>query len=162
PRAPLPGRGADAPPGASPSRRPPPPPTLQRPAQRAARRPPGGRGWPRRALRRTRALRRAPAGAGLRLGPLFALAALATALLAGPRVGVAAGAILALTPGFVRFANTLLLDPTMLLAALLGLLAAVRAWEHGGTGLWRAGAWFGVAFLAKGALALVAAAILPA
>src|SRR5207244_558925 len=50
----------------------------------------------------------------------------------------------------------------MLLAALLGLLAAVRAWEHGGTGLWRAGAWFGVAFLAKGALALVAAAILPA
>jgi len=82
--------------------------------------------------------------------------------LAGPRVGVAAGAILALTPGFVRFANTLLLDPMMLLAALLGLLAVARAWERGGTGLWWAGAWFGVAFLAKGALALVAAAILPA
>jgi len=182
-------------------------------------------------------LRRAPDGAGLRLGPIFALAALATALLAGRLaggdlvgdpviyaalakamlrrgdwgtlylggqpffekpplvvwltalsfgtfgvatwsarlvgavpgvlsclvlVGVAAGAILALTPGFVRFANTLLLDPMMLLAALLGLLAVARAWERGGTGLWWAGAWFGVAFLAKGALALVAAAILPA
>src|SRR2546426_3604693 len=49
----------------------------------------------------------------------------------------------------------------MLLAALLALLAMARAWEGGGTGLWRAGAWLGVAFLAKGALALVAAAILP-
>jgi len=83
------------------------------------------------------------------------------AFLAGPCVGLAAGAILALTPGFVRFANTLLLDPAMLLAALLALLAVARTWERGGTGLWRAGAWLGVAFLAKGALALVAAAILP-
>ena len=82
-------------------------------------------------------------------------------VLAGPEVGVAAGAILALTPGFVRFSSTLLLDPTMLLAALFGLLAVARTWEHGGTGLWRAGAWFGVAFLAKGAQALPAAAILP-
>src|SRR5213595_1422853 len=72
-------------------------------------------------------------------------------LLAGPDVGLAAGAILALTPGFVRFASTLLLDPMMLLAALLALLAMARAWERGGRGLWRAGAWLGVAFLAKGA-----------
>src|SRR5439155_210530 len=79
-------------------------------------------------------------------------------LLAGPDVGLAAGAILALTPGFVRFASTLLLDPMMLLAALLALLAMARAWERGGRGLWRAGAWLGVAFLAKGALALIAVA----
>ena len=82
-------------------------------------------------------------------------------LLAGPDVGLAAGAILALTPGFVRFASTLLLDPMMLLAALLALLAMARAWERGGRGLWRAGAWLGVAFLAKGALALIAVPILP-
>ena len=82
-------------------------------------------------------------------------------VLAGPEVGIAAGAVLALTPGFVRFSSTLLLDPTMLLAALLGLLCVAQTWEHGGAGLWRAGAWFGVAFLAKGALALTAAAIVP-
>src|SRR5207302_8872108 len=82
-------------------------------------------------------------------------------VLAGPEVGIAAGAILALTPGFVRFASTLLLDPMMLLAALLALLAMARAWERGGRGLWRAGAWLGVAFLAKGALALIAVPILP-
>src|SRR5439155_1552777 len=56
-------------------------------------------------------------------------------VLAGPEVGIAAGAVLALTPGFVRFSSTLLLDPTMLLAALLGLLCVARTWEHGGAGL---------------------------
>ncbi|HLK11516.1 MAG TPA: glycosyltransferase family 39 protein [Candidatus Binatia bacterium] len=82
------------------------------------------------------------------------------ARLAGERAGLVAGAVLALTPGFVRFGSTLLLDPPFVLAALLGFAAALDAWERGGHGLWRAGAWLGAAFLAKGALALGAPAVL--
>jgi len=78
------------------------------------------------------------------------------------RVGLAAGAILALTPGFVRFGSTLLLDTALALGALAGLLATARAFARGGSGLWWAGVWFGVAFLGKGALALGAPAVLAA
>src|SRR2546428_693898 len=78
------------------------------------------------------------------------------------RVGLAAGAILALTPGFVRFGSTLLLDTALALGSLAGLLATARAFARGGSGLWWAGVWFGVAFLGKGALALGAPAVLAA
>ena len=84
------------------------------------------------------------------------------ALLFDERVGLAAGAILALTPGFVRFGSTLLLDTALALGALAGLLATARAFARGGSGLWWAGVWFGVAFLGKGALALGAPAVLAA
>jgi len=84
------------------------------------------------------------------------------AVLFEERVGLAAGAMLALTPGFVRFGSTLLLDPAMVCFALAGLLATVRAFARGGRGLWQAGAWFGLAFFAKGALALGAPAVLAA
>src|SRR5437016_665162 len=76
------------------------------------------------------------------------------AFLFDERVGLTAGAILALTPGFVRFGSTLLLDTALALGALAGLLATARACARGGSGLWWAGVWFGVAFLGKGALAL--------
>ena len=82
------------------------------------------------------------------------------AFLFDERVGLAAGAILALTPGFVRFGSTLLLDTALALGALAGLLATARAFARGGRGLWQAGVWFGVAFLGKGALALGAPAVL--
>src|SRR5213083_3535141 len=82
------------------------------------------------------------------------------AFLFDERVGLAAGAILALTPGFVRFGSTLLLDTALALGALAGLLATARAFARGGNGLWWAGVWFGVAFLGKGALALGAPAVL--
>src|SRR2546427_11262723 len=78
------------------------------------------------------------------------------------RVGLAAAAILALTPGFVRFGSTLLLDTALALGSLAGLLATARAFARGGSGLWWAGVWFGVAFLGKGALALGAPAVLAA
>src|SRR5881628_264587 len=78
------------------------------------------------------------------------------------RVGLAAGAILALTPGFLRFGSTLLLDTALVLGALAGLLAVASAFARGGRGLWWAGVWFGVAFLGKGALALGAPAVLAA
>lgn len=84
------------------------------------------------------------------------------ALLFEERVGLAAGAILALSPGFVRFGSTLLLDSGLVFGALAGLVATARAWERDGRGLWHAGAWFGVAFLCKGALALGAPAVLAA
>jgi len=84
------------------------------------------------------------------------------AFLFDERVGLAAGAILALTPGFVRFGSTLLLDTALALGALAGLLATARAFARGGSGLWWAGVWFGVAFLGKGALALGAPAVLAA
>src|SRR5205809_509032 len=84
------------------------------------------------------------------------------AFLFDERVGLAAGAILALTPGFVRFGSTLLLDTALALGALAGLLATARAFARGGNGLWWAGVWFGVAFLGKGALALGAPAVLAA
>src|SRR2546430_17424934 len=45
------------------------------------------------------------------------------AFLFDQRVGLTAGAILALTPGFVRFGSTLLLDTALALGALAGLLA---------------------------------------
>src|SRR5436853_471453 len=77
-----------------------------------------------------------------------------------PRLG--AGGFLALTPGFVRFGSTLLLDTALALGALAGLLATARAFARGGNGLWWAGVWFGVAFLGKGALALGAPAVLAA
>src|SRR6266404_3626094 len=48
------------------------------------------------------------------------------AFLFDERVGLAAGAILALTPGFVRFGSTLLLDT----ALALGSLAGLRSEEH--------------------------------
>src|SRR5439155_913144 len=95
-------------------------------------------------------------GDASRLGAV-GLTLLATALLAGR---LAAGAILALTPGFVRFGSTLLLDTALALGALAGLLATARAFARGGSGLWWAGVWFGVAFLGKGALALGAPAVL--
>src|SRR6059058_5144355 len=84
------------------------------------------------------------------------------AFLFDERVGLAGGAILALTPGFVRFGSTLLLDTALALGALAGLLATARAFARGGNGLWWAGVWFGVAFLGKGALALGASAVLAA
>ena len=84
------------------------------------------------------------------------------AFLFDERVGLAGGAILALTPGFVRFGSTLLLDTALALGALAGLLATARAFARGGSGLWWAGVWFGVAFLGKGALALGAPAVLAA
>ncbi len=84
------------------------------------------------------------------------------AFLFDERVGLAAGAILALTPGFVRFGSTLLLDTALALGSLAGLLATARAFARGGSGLWWAGVWFGVAFLGKGALALGAPAVLAA
>src|SRR6266404_232648 len=84
------------------------------------------------------------------------------AFLFDERVGLAAGAILALTPGFVRFGSTLLLDTALALGSLAGLLASARAFARGGSGLWWAGVWFGVAFLGKGALALGAPAVLAA
>ena len=84
------------------------------------------------------------------------------AFLFDERVGLAGGAILALTPGFVRFGSTLLLDTALALGALAGLLATARAFARGGRGLWQAGVWFGVAFLGKGALALGAPAVLAA
>src|SRR2546428_470665 len=84
------------------------------------------------------------------------------AFLFDERVGLAAGAILALTPGFVRFGSTLLLDTALALGSLAGLLATARAFARGGSGLWWAGVWFGVAFLGKGALALGAPAVLSA
>jgi len=84
------------------------------------------------------------------------------AFLFDERVGLTAGAILALTPGFVRFGSTLLLDTALALGALAGLLATARAFARGGSGLWWAGVWFGVAFLGKGALALGAPAVLAA
>jgi len=84
------------------------------------------------------------------------------AFLFDERVGLAGGAILALTPGFVRFGSTLLLDTALALGALAGLLATARAFARGGNGLWWAGVWFGVAFLGKGALALGAPAVLAA
>src|SRR5216110_1031623 len=76
------------------------------------------------------------------------------AFLFDERVGLAAGAILALTPGFVRFGSTLLLDTALALGALAGLLATARAFARGGSGLWWAGVWFGVA--AAAALAFLA------
>ena len=82
------------------------------------------------------------------------------AFLFDERVGLAGGAILALTPGFVRFGSTLLLDTALALGALAGLLATARAFARGGNGLWWAGVWFGVAFLGKGGLALGAPAVL--
>src|SRR5438445_479475 len=84
------------------------------------------------------------------------------AFLFDERVGLAGGAILALTPGFVRFGSTVRLDTALALAALAGLLATARAFARGGNGLWWAGVWFGVAFLGKGALALGAPAVLAA
>src|SRR6266403_1697186 len=45
------------------------------------------------------------------------------AFLFDERVGLAGGAILALTPGFVRFGSTLLLDTALALGALAGLVA---------------------------------------
>ena len=84
------------------------------------------------------------------------------AFLFDERVGLAGGAILALTPGFVRFGSTLLLDTALALGALAGLLATARAFARGGNGLWWAGVWFGVAFLGKGALALGAPGVLAA
>ena len=78
------------------------------------------------------------------------------------RVGLVAAAILALTPGFVRFGSTLLLDPAMVVGTLAGLLAAARAWQRDGRGLWLAGAFLGVAFMAKGVLALGGPAVLAA
>ena len=84
------------------------------------------------------------------------------AFLFDERVGLAGGAILALTPGFVRFGSTLLLDTALALGALAGLLATARAFARGGNGLWWAGVWFGVAFLGKGALAFGAPAVLAA
>src|SRR5213078_4451803 len=45
------------------------------------------------------------------------------AFLFDERVGLAAGAILALTPGFVRFGSTLLLDTALALGAPAGLVA---------------------------------------
>src|SRR5947208_33738 len=81
------------------------------------------------------------------------------AFLFDERVGLAAGAILALTPGFVRFGSTLLLDTALALGALAGLLATARAFARGGNGLWWAGVWFGVAFLGKVALAPGASAV---
>src|SRR5262249_59039899 len=61
------------------------------------------------------------------------------AVLFEDRVGLAAGAILALTPGFVRFGSTLLLDPALVCFALAGLLATVHGFGRGGGGLWQAG-----------------------
>src|SRR5438132_11883993 len=84
------------------------------------------------------------------------------AFLFDERVGLAGGAILALTPGFVRFGSTLLLDTALALGALAGLLATARAFARGGNGLWWAGVWIGVAFLGKGAHALGASAVLAA
>ena len=78
------------------------------------------------------------------------------------QVGLAAGAILALTPGFVRFGSTLLLDTALVLGAVAGFLVTARAFARGGRGLGWAGVWFGVAFLGKGALALGAPAVLAA
>jgi 4-amino-4-deoxy-L-arabinose transferase-like glycosyltransferase len=89
----------------------------------------------------------------------LALASLG-ALLFDERVGLAAGAVLATTPGFVRFGSSLLLDAPFVLCALLGLGAMVRAWTAHGDGAWRAGAWFGLAFLCKGTLSLGAPAVL--
>src|SRR5207245_1469250 len=54
------------------------------------------------------------------------------AFLFDERVGLAGGAILALTPGFVRFGSTLLLDTALALGALAGLLATARAFARGG------------------------------
>src|SRR5439155_985133 len=65
------------------------------------------------------------------------------------------------SPGSVRFTNTLLLWPTTLLAALRGLLAVARGWRRGATQIGRAGAWFSVAFPTKPASALVAATTRP-
>src|SRR5256885_129310 len=56
------------------------------------------------------------------------------AFLFDERVGLAGGAILALTPGFVRFGSTLLLDTALALGALAGLLATARAFARGGAG----------------------------
>ena len=91
----------------------------------------------------------------------LALTRLGTALF-DARVGLVAGAILSVTPGFVRFGSSLLLDSPFVLCALLGLYAAARAWERGGRGLWQAGVWFGLGFLCKGALALGAPVVLAA
>jgi len=82
------------------------------------------------------------------------------ARIGGRRVGLAAGAVLALTPGFIRFGSTLFLDAPFVLCALLGFHATLDAWARDGRGLWRAGAWFGLAFMAKGAQTLVVPAIL--
>ncbi len=84
------------------------------------------------------------------------------ALLFDEQVGLAAGAILALTPGFVRFGSTLLYDTALVLGGVAGLLATARAFARGGRGLWWAGVWFGLGFLGKGALALGAPAVLAA
>ena len=91
----------------------------------------------------------------------LALARLGTVLF-DSSVGLAAGAILALTPGFVRFGSSLLLDSPFVLCALLGFHSAHRAWEAEGHGLWKAGAWLGLAFLCKGTLSLGAPAVLAA
>lgn len=89
----------------------------------------------------------------------LALARLGTVLFdAG--VGLAAGGILALTPGFVRFGSSLLLDSPFVLCALLGFHAAHVAWDAHGRGLWKVGVWFGLAFLCKGTLSLGAPAVL--
>jgi len=77
-------------------------------------------------------------------------------------VGLAAGAILALTPGFVRFGSSLLLDSPFVLCALLGFHAAHAAWDAHGRGLWQVGVWLGLAFLAKGTLSLGAPTVLAA
>src|SRR5437879_10422572 len=84
------------------------------------------------------------------------------AFLFDERVGLTAGAILALTPGFVRFGSTLLLDTALALGALAGLLATARAFARGGSGLWWAGVWVGLAVPGRPPLALGAPAVLAA
>src|SRR5438046_3395921 len=74
------------------------------------------------------------------------------AFLFDERVGLAGGAILALTPGFVRFGSTMRVDTALALGALAGLLATARAFARGGNGLWWAGGGFGGAFRGKGRL----------
>jgi len=98
-------------------------------------------------------------GAALSIGACLVLWRLGARLFE-ERAGLAAGAMLALTPGFVRFGGTLLLDPGLVFCALAGFLVTARAWERDGRGLWLAGAWFGAGFLSKGALALGAPAVL--
>ena len=100
-------------------------------------------------------------GVLLAIGSCLVLARLGAALF-DERLGLAAGAVLALTPGFVRFGSTLLLDPGLVFCALAGLLVVARDWERGGRRLWLAGAWFGASFLSKGVLALGAPATVAA
>jgi 4-amino-4-deoxy-L-arabinose transferase-like glycosyltransferase len=97
----------------------------------------------------------------LAIGSCFLLWRLG-AVLFEERVGLAAAAIFASTSGVVRVGSTLLLDSSLAFGSLAGLLAAAHAFERRGAGLWQAGAWFGVALLGKGALALGAPAVLAA